>query len=120
MIVPLEVCPKQCTCMLSLVDIIEMLQLVPLGLITPDTLQKACEKFIHMCLEAGYKEYMHTKFHWILHFPQHLSNHNMLPCCFVQERKHKMIKRLWALNGIHSIYVFGFSFGVSLFSAFIS
>lgn len=120
MIVPLEVCPKQCTCMLSLIDIIEMLQLVPLGLITPDTLQKACEKFIHMCLEAGYKEYMHTKFHWILHFPQHLSNHNMLPCCFVQERKHKMIKRLWALNGIHSIYVFGFSFGVSLFSAFIS
>lgn len=52
-----------------------------------------------MCLEAGYKEHMHTKFYWVLHFPQHLAKHKMLPSCFVQERKHKMIKRLWVLNG---------------------
>lgn len=63
------------------------------------TLQKACEKFIDMCLEAGYKEHMYTKFHWVLHFPQHLAKHKMLPSCFVQERKHKMIKRPWVLNG---------------------
>ena len=100
MMVPLNVCSKQCLCMLALVDLIEMLQLVPLDLITPGTLQQACEKFIGLCLEAGYKEYMHTKFHWVLHFPQHLAKHKILPSCFVQERKHKMIKRLWVLNGI--------------------
>ena len=108
MVIPLNACLKQCSCMLSLIDLIEMLQVVPLGLITPATLQKACEKFIGMCLEAGYKKHMHTKFHWALHFPQHLANHNMLPSCFVQERKHKMIKRLWVLNCINFICLWVF------------
>ena len=83
--------------MLALVDLIEMIQLVPLNLISVGTLQQACEKFVGLCLKAGYKKHMRTKFHWVLHFPQHLQKHKILPSCFVQERKHKMIKRLWAL-----------------------
>lgn len=118
MMVPLNVCSKQCLCMLALIDLIEMLQLVPLDLITPATLQQACEKFVALCLEAGYKEYMHTKFHWALHFPQHLAKHRLLPSCFVQERKHKMIKRLWVLNG--GSYLCMFSYCVCLFSEAVS
>ena len=125
-IVPLDVYSQQCLCMLALVDLIEMIQLVPLNLISVGTLQQACEKFVGLCLKAGYKKHMHTKFHWVLHFPQHLQKHKILPSCFVQERKHKMIKRLWALLckvsfftnrlnlRVHKIYVYKL-FGVLWF-----
>lgn len=118
MVIPLNSCLKQCTCMLSLIDLIEMLQIVPLGLITPATLQTACHKFISNSLEAGYKEHMGPKFHWVLHFPQHLAKHSCLPSCFVQERKHKMIKRLWVLNGIDCLCLCFFCW-VLVFALFV-
>ena len=36
---------------------------------------------------------MHSKFHWLIHFPRHLEQFLQLPSCFVQERKHKVVKR---------------------------
>ena len=69
MVIPLNTCLKQCTCMLSLIDLIEALQVVPLGLITPATLQTACHKFNSNCLEAGHKEHMGPTFHLGPPFP---------------------------------------------------
>lgn len=36
---------------------------------------------------------MTPKFHWLVHFPEHLRNHGFLVSCFVHERFHKIAKR---------------------------
>ena len=98
-------CEHECTAYLALADIVEMLQLVPLGIITPTLLGTTIQSFIDLCIKAEWQPYMHTKFHWCLHFQQHLSKHNMLPSCFVQERKHKVIKRCLAMS-LHEAFSF--------------
>ena len=92
-IVPKGLCKDECFAYFALVDILDLIQLVPLGIITHHVLERSSQNFINLCITAGWKPYMHTKFHWSLHFGHHLSKHKMLPSCFVQERKHKTIKR---------------------------
>ena len=38
-------------------------------------------------------QWVTPKFHWLLHFGDHLRQVDMLVACFVHERKHKMVKR---------------------------
>ena len=83
----------KCSAFFALADIIDLIQLVPLGKITPAHLESACSNFIGLCLQSEWQNNMHTKFHWVLHFPGHLKLHKQLPSCFVQERKHKVVKR---------------------------
>lgn len=96
---------KCCQAYFALADIIDLIQLVPLDLISPATIDRAATTFIDMCLDAGFKDHMHTKFHWVLHFGQHLKVHKILPSCFVQERKHKMVKRYQACLSIYFSFV---------------
>ena len=92
-VVPQGLCKDECCAYFALVDILNLIQLVPLGIITGQVLDRSIQDFINLCIKAGWKPFMHTKFHWSLHFGQHLCKHKMLPSCFVQERKHKTIKR---------------------------
>ena len=103
-IVPKGLCKDECFAYFALVDILDLIQLVPLGIITHHVLERSSQNFINLCITAGWKPYMHTKFHWSLHFGHHLSKHKMLPSCFVQERKHKTIKRhlVIVLMALHS------------------
>ena len=97
-VVPQGLCKDECCAYFALVDILNLIQLVPLGIITGQVLDRSIQDFINLCIKAGWKPFMHTKFHWSLHFGQHLCKHKMLPSCFVQERKHKTIKRHLAVD----------------------
>ena len=88
----------KCQVFFALADIIDLIQLVPKGKITPAMVDRAVTTFLSLCISCGFKENMHTKFHWCLHFGTHLQKHGQLPSCFVQERKHKVVKRCLAIS----------------------
>lgn len=109
----------KCWAFFYLADIIELIQLVPLGKVTPDNIDSAAKRFIDACLDVGWKDWMHTKFHWCLHFGSHLRKHKQLPSCFVQERKHKVVKSFLATTKMNqcmylSVTIFEFSGNVRL------
>ena len=61
--------------------------------VDPDKLDKLVEKFLDKFIEAFGIEWMTPKFHWMLHFGDHLRKHSWLLNCFVLERKHRVAKR---------------------------
>ena len=83
---------QQRNAFLALTDIIDLIQLVPLGCTTPGHIHDAAQTFLNLCLKVGWRDFTHNKFHWALHFGDHLQKHKQLPSCFVQERKHKVVK----------------------------
>ena len=44
-------------------------------------------------VKANWLDYMRPKYHWLVHLHQHLAKFQMLPTCWVHERKHKLVKR---------------------------
>ena len=92
-VIPHGHCLAECNAYFALADLIELIQLVPLGKISPDSIAESSQIFISKCLDAKWESRMHTKFHWCLHMAGHLQKHRVLPSCFVQERKHKVVKR---------------------------
>ena len=48
---------------------------------------------MELCVEAGWRDRMIPKFHWMIHYPAHLERYGTLVTCFVHERKHKLAKR---------------------------
>ena len=93
MVIPHGHCLAECSAYFALADLIELIQAVPLGRISPDSIAESSSIFISKCIDAKWQARMHTKFHWVLHMPGHLRQHKILPSCFVQERKHRMVKR---------------------------
>ena len=94
---PLGICCMEITACIHLRDVLELLQAVPHGVTTPQGLRTAVEGFLCSARDAGWQEDFHPKFHWILHLPRHLAKFGCLPSCWVQERKHRHIKRQGAL-----------------------
>lgn len=92
-VLPAKACVKECVAFLAMADLLDVLQAVPLHIITPQQLKAVIHTLLQSCVAAGWREYMHPKFHWLVHFPQHLSKFGMLPTCFVHERKHRVAKR---------------------------
>ena len=93
MILPQQLCKQQCHAFLALADLLDLIVDVPLGLVSSNHMEAAQDRFIQACLVADWASIMTTKFHWCTHMAAHLFVHNMLPSCFVQERKHKIVKR---------------------------
>ena len=54
------------------------------------------EAFYSAVKAAGWEDRAHSKFHWMVHFANHLESKHMLPGCLVQERKHRLLKRFGA------------------------
>ena len=79
-----------------MVDIMDIIQAVPMHHVQPQTLREAVECFYASIKAAGWQERAHSKFHWLVHFPKHLEVHHMLPGCLVHERKHRLLKRFGA------------------------
>lgn len=94
---PLEICSMEIAACIHLRDVLELLQAVPHGVTTPARLRTAVEGFLCSARDAGWEQGFHPKFHWILHLPRHLAKFGCLPSCWVQERKHRHIKRHGAL-----------------------
>jgi hypothetical protein len=66
---------------------------IPFGNITAAHLKLLIETFIDLFIIAGWRDFAHPKFHWLLHLWQHLAKWGFLPNCFVTERKHMAVKR---------------------------
>ena len=87
------IAPAACRAFLSLTVLLDLLVAVPHRVVTPELLRKASSKFLEDVVKAGWREYCHPKFHWIIHLPQELQRFDTLLSCWVHERKHKMVKR---------------------------
>lgn len=86
-------CPLAIDAFLALASLVETLVAIPFEQISPDTLRSAVADLLSSCVAAGWRNKMHPKFHWLVHFPRHLEQWGQLPTCWVHERRHKMVKR---------------------------
>jgi hypothetical protein len=64
-----------------------------LGPACSNDLRLAIDLFLGHCVDAGWKNNLHSKFHWLIHLPGELIRFKRLLSCWVHERKHKMVKR---------------------------
>jgi hypothetical protein len=94
-ILPTGQCQAECQAFLCMCDMIDLLIACSQEghNITPLKLSESIHKFLESCVDAGWRNRMHPKFHWLVHFPTHLMNHGFLVSCFVHERLHKLSKR---------------------------
>ena len=88
-----HIIPTEFDVYVKLLKLTEMFASTHHGTITPDELLGAVEDFLAVYALAFGVEWMTPKFHWLLHFGDHLEQNGMLIACFVHERKHKMVKR---------------------------
>jgi hypothetical protein len=86
-------CTRAITSFIHLCGVIDILVAIPVGVVTADVLRAQVAKFLNSCVDAGWRDYMHPKFHWLVHLPSHLGRFKFLPTCWVHERKHRMVKR---------------------------
>jgi hypothetical protein len=84
--------PNQCNAFLSMCDVIDIFVCVPYGTTTPQLLGDGVRKFLDACITAGWREFFHPKWHWLVHMRTHYENFGWLPACWVLERKHKVPK----------------------------
>ena len=84
-------CQAECQAIFALADLLDLIQAVPHGQVTPAMIDNAAKCFLDACVAADWEEYMGPKFHWCLHMGSHLKRWGILPGCFVQERKHKLV-----------------------------
>jgi len=87
------VCVLECTAYLLLCDVLDLLVVMPRGIVTYQQLEEAIDKFLKACIDAGWRDNMHPKFHWCIHLARELRIFGMLLTCWVHERKHRMVKR---------------------------
>lgn len=90
------VCVNECKAFLALSDIADMLSGATKdgcqALVEP--LRGAIRFFLEQCIIANWTQWMHPKFHWLVHLPRHLRKFGFLPSCWTHERKHKVARRL--------------------------
>ena len=51
------------------------------------------DAFLAAALAAGWREWMGPKWHWMVHYSEHLQRWGCLLTCWAHERKHKVVKR---------------------------
>ena len=86
-------CLEACNALLAVVDLLELLQSVPHGRVTPTLLRKAVLAVQAAFGKCNWQAWCHPKFHWMVHLPRHLERFGCLPSCWVHERKHRITKR---------------------------
>jgi hypothetical protein len=94
LLIPMKagVCVPECTAFLAMCDLADLLQCIPLGVVSSEKLLVAVEAVLAHFVLAKWQHRMTKKFHWLLHMPDHLRRFGMLPACWSLERKHKLIK----------------------------
>ena len=91
-VVKAKFCLKARQVFLAAVTLLELIQAVTLSNVTPAMLSRAVDT-VHRHLRAEWEEFIHTKLHWLVNLPAHLARFRCLPSCFVQERRHRTVKR---------------------------
>ena len=92
-LLPSEACVPEAMAFVALANVIELLMAVAANKTSPEYLLERIHVFLERCAAAEWKGHMVSKFHWLLHLPDHLSRFGCLPACWVQERKHRVVKR---------------------------
>ncbi len=87
------VCVPECRAYIALCEVLDLLVVLALGVVTEEQFHKAVDDFLKACLEAGWRDSMHPKFHWCIHLVRELVRFGILLTCWVHERKHRMVKR---------------------------
>ena len=90
---PTGLCQAECAALEALGDLFEAFMATPLGVIEPDYLQSRVHALMRCCVNAGWRQFMTPKFHWLHHYADHLRRWGLLPTCWAHERKHRMAKR---------------------------
>lgn len=96
-----------CEAYMMLCNIIDLLVSIPHGQVTPPMLHEAVDVFLKACVDAGWKEYFIPKFHWLIHLASDLQRFGTLCSCWVQERKHRLVKRFANYNRSQKKYTSG-------------
>ena len=86
-------CTTESCALIALGDLVDALQGAAFGFTTPDELRCRVRALLRYCYEAGWRNFMVPKFHWLHHYARHLARFGFLPTCWVHERKHRFIKR---------------------------
>ena len=84
--------PNQCNAFLRMADVIDLFACVSFGIIDPEDLGVRMTAFSDSCIAAGWREFLHPKFHWLVHMRGHFVKFGWLPSCWTLERKHKVPK----------------------------
>ena len=85
--------PKYVDSMIAALDVLELLQSVKCGVVTPEKLHTAIEKHMRLFKEAYGEKAVRPKHHYALHLGDMLEKHKILLATFTQERKHRAVKR---------------------------
>ena len=85
--------PAACASFMALCDVLDLLAAIPHGLVTAVMLQTAIQTHLELFKVAYGSNNMIPKHHFSLHLGQMLLQFGLLLCCFVQERRHKLVKR---------------------------
>ena len=86
------VCIEECKALLAVSDVFDILHSTTHGC-NIEILSMKIDQIFEQFEKCNWKGYMHSKFHWLLHMPSHISKFNLLISCSVHERKHRIIKR---------------------------
>ena len=90
---PSGLCVAETKSMLALCDVAGVLVLAMRGRCEPATLEATINLHLGLRKIAYGDTLWRPKAHFATHLPDHLGAHGFLPACFVQERKHKILKR---------------------------
>lgn len=81
-----------CAVFLAMHGLLELLIAIPHGYVTEAMLLGAVEDFLKVFRDVYGTQWMHNKFHSLLHLPEELFRCGVLLTCWVHERKHKVVK----------------------------
>ena len=86
-------CVAECKAFLAVADLLENFQSVSYGYYNPILIKDKVSQMQDLFIECNWQQYMHSKFHWLLHMASHLTKFQLLLSCWVHERKHRIVKR---------------------------
>ena len=86
------VCIEECKALLAVSDVLDILHSTSHGC-NIEILAMKIDQVFDQFEKCDWKNYLHSKFHWLLHMPSHISKFSFLISCWVHERKHRIIKR---------------------------
>ena len=89
-----KICTDACNAFLALADVVDFLISAPRAHVEPSSLDNLVERFLELFVHAFGFGWMTPKFHWLLHFGEHLKKWHILLNCFVLERRHRISKKV--------------------------
>lgn len=92
-VVKAERCVAECKAFLAVADLLEIFQSVSYGYYNPILIKDKVSQMQDLFIECNWQQYMHSKFHWLVHMASHLTRFKLLLSCWVHERKHRIVKR---------------------------